>query len=460
MRCGLVAVIRQDRWRGPIGAVLICAACLVPGQAGAEPVPAKAVRIGPLTAGGEAAVISESRALAAMWLLIREGRAGEAYQLGRIAASAHAGSAELRLALAFAAWANGNCTLALHHLGGLGGGRMTVVHRRRADRIRAQCGGPWRQEATVSLTAGYRQSLVDRTRLASMRLQPGSVLHGLCARLRGLCDPDNAFRLEGARASGIDIWTQLSLGHVYRDGGAWDFAVTPVLFMRSPRRRGYRGDGGILRLETRHHTDGGREVHILAETGASRFQQGDTGPAIAQTHRLLGIGLVLPHGNLFASRFGHRRDRVVSRWLDLRRRVSDYRLMADRGGTLSGWVRLAVERGSQRGRGLMPGSQARERGVGVGWRLPWMQVGLHHLRRTERFTGALPYLAAPHRAHTRRTAVTLAPDLGWTDNLKVVFSFEYRKILSADPYRPPSTKNASLTVSYKFTSVPFVGSNN
>lgn len=450
MACGQTAGIRQDQWRRLLVAGLIFSASQLSGYALAGPGPA-------MTKGtARTAVLADSGILQAMWVLLRDGRAAEAYQLGRIALSAHADSTELILAVAYAAEASGRCGLALHHLGGLfEEGSVTLFHRRRADMIRAQCSGPWRREVTLGLTAGYRSSLVDRARHIRMRLEPGSALHGLCVRLRGLCDPDTRFRIEGARASGIDIWTQLSLGHLFRDGGNWDFAITPELFFRSPRREGYRGEGVSLRAEAQRHLDDGKQLHFLAETGGARFQQGDASLSIAQRHRKLGLGLVMPHGRMLVSRLGHHRHRVLSRWLDLRRRVTELRLVADPGGLLSGWVRFARERSRQNGPGLMPGSRAREHEAGTGLRLSRWQIGIYHRRRTERFTGALPYLAAPHRARTRQTGVTLVPDLGRHSNLKVVLSFEYRKILSPDPYRPILTKNLFLTMKYKFTERPF-----
>ena len=165
----------------------------------------------------------------------------------------------------------------------------------------------------------------------------------------------------------------------------------------------------------------------------------------------------MPHGSMLASYVGHRRQRATSRWLDLRQRMTSYRLMADRGGILSGWAGLAVEQSSQGGPGLMPGARVREREAGMGLRLRWMQIGLHHRRRVERFSAALPYLAAPHRAVTRQTGITLMPDIRWSKNLKVVVSLNNRRILSPDPYRPRHTQNVFITIRYKFQSDQFPG---
>ena len=346
MACGHVAVVRQGQCRWPRLAVLVCGAWLLAGDVGAEPRPA-APEISGITASGAKASgagdgllldprVLEARILEAMWLLLRDGRAAEAYQLGRSVLTADADSAELLLALAYAAEASSKCHLALHHLDRVADRDMAIFHKRQSDMIRARCIGPWRREATLSVTAGYRQSLVDRARIVTLRLEPGSALYGVCSQLRGLCDPDSAFRINGARASGIDIWTQLSLGHLFRDGGAWDFAITPMVFVRSPRRRGYRGEGVGLRLDAQRHLDGGRQLHVLGEAGGAHFQQGSPALAIAQRHHQVGVAFVTPHSPVLASRFGHRRHRVVSRWLDLHRRVTEAHLVADAGGLLSG----------------------------------------------------------------------------------------------------------------------------
>lgn len=189
----------------------------------------------PLT-GQERTALSEDRILQSMWGLLHDGRAAEAHQLGRIAVTAHANSVRLALALAYAAEQSGKCQLALSHLDRLGGNDLSLPYKRRRDIIRARCRGPWQREVTLGLTASYRRSLVDRARLVSMRLEPGSAFHSVCERLRGLCNPDAAFRLQGMCASGIDIWTQLALGH--HDGGNWESAITPALFLRRPRQRG------------------------------------------------------------------------------------------------------------------------------------------------------------------------------------------------------------------------------
>jgi hypothetical protein len=96
----------------------------------------------------------------------------------------------------------------------------------------------------------------------------------------------------------------------------------------------------------------------------------------------------------------------------------------------------------------MPRSRARETGVGLRWTGDWVAVHLGHRWRYETFRDRLSFLAAPHRARTRTTNLDLMPGdtLAWL-NLKVVVSFEYRKISTPDPLRPPSSKTLFLRLS-------------
>ena len=105
MACGHVAVVRQGQCRWPRLAVLVCGAWLLAGDVGAEPRSA-ASEISGITASGAKASgagdgllldprVLEARILEAMWLLLRDGRAAEAYQLGRSVLTADADSAEL-----------------------------------------------------------------------------------------------------------------------------------------------------------------------------------------------------------------------------------------------------------------------------------------------------------------------------------------------------------------------------
>ena len=126
--------------------------------------------------------------------LLHAGRNGESYQLAQLAVARFPQSPNLRLGAAYAAMASGRCRLADRHLAVLRdrklAGSLTRDHRRQHDMLRAQCHGPWQRIPAIEITAGYRPSLSDRAQQFEIRLEPGSRLHGLCSRLRGLCDPD------------------------------------------------------------------------------------------------------------------------------------------------------------------------------------------------------------------------------------------------------------------------------
>ena len=96
---------------------------------------------------------------------------------------------DVRLAAACAAAASGRCVLAKRHLAQITGDMTTLWQSRRRDSLLASCNGPWQRRVVLDIITGYRPSLSDRARHAEMRLEPGSRLHGVCARLRGLCDP-------------------------------------------------------------------------------------------------------------------------------------------------------------------------------------------------------------------------------------------------------------------------------
>ena len=173
---------------------------------------------------GHIAPVIRAEPLSATWYietirrLLHAGRAGEAYQMARLAADHYPRSAEVRLAAAYAAVAAGRCNLARHHLVPLSDSVVTLWQSRQRDSLLAGCDGPWRQSLVIDVVTGYRPSLSDRARQAELRLQPGSRLHGVCVTLGGLCDPTGRFTVSGRRDSGIDLWVQLQLRHRYRAG--------------------------------------------------------------------------------------------------------------------------------------------------------------------------------------------------------------------------------------------------
>jgi len=393
-------------------------------------------------------------AMSAAWFLNRtrgllhDGRAAEAYQIARAALDLYPDSADLWLGAAFAAMRSGRCQSAIRHLDALRGRRLSAGQRRRADTVRAGCRGPWRWQALIGAVAGYRPSLVDRQRDVEIRLQPGSRLYGLCARLAPLCNPGRPLVSRGQPDNGIDLWVNLTVRHLYRAGGDWNLDLETTLFRRRPRRLGYAGEGDILRAMATYRHGAGQQVRIGAETGHSRFQQGRTDLAISQRHRRAEIGLSFVHAAGLQSDIGASHLAVRSQWLDLDQRRYEYRL----GKTLHRTTTLsfagAREISRQKGPGLMPGSRAREVGIGLHWRGDHVAAHIHHGHRHEAFLGQLPFLAAPHRAGTRITRL----DLMTTDsprwlNLKVVISTEYRKISTPNPYLLPSNKTLMVRIS-------------
>ena len=421
---------------------------------------------------GRAAPLVEIEPLSPAWYietirrLLHAGRARESYQMARLAADRHPRSVDVRLAAAYAAAASGRCVLAKRHLAQITGDMTTLWQSRRRDSLLASCDGPWQRRVVLDIITGYRPSLSDRARHAEMQLEPGSRLHGVCARLRGLCDPAGSFTLGGRRDSGIDLWVQLRLRHLYRAGTRWDLDLTPVLFRRQPSRAGHHGEGAMLRAEARRYLQRGMRLNLLAEAGAAHFRQGDRRLAIHQTHRRARVDLVVPHGEGLVSHIGHSRRWVRSGWLDLRGRRTDYRLdilpPADtsfrprfrprfRAGV---WVGVGVDRVGQSGPGLLAGSRSRILQAGLRIKMHHLTVVLRQERRSERFTESLAYLVAPHRARTRISGMDFIPVLSGKTNLKVAVSLDHRKISSPDVSRPRSLKTLKFTFSYAFDPKP------
>lgn len=384
--------------------------------------------------------------------LLHQGRAGESYQLAQVAVARFPQSPDLRLGAAYAAVANGRCWLADRHLAILrddaSSGTVTLDHWRKHDMLRAQCDGPWKRGLVIEATAGYRPSLSDRARRYKTRLEPGSRLHGLCLRLRGLCDPDRPFTGSANRDSGIDLWMQIRFPYQYRAGTALDVDITPLVFRRQPSRGGHRGQGAILRAEAWGHLPAGRQLYLFGEVGISGFQQGDPELAFTQSHKRVRVAYAVPHTQRLVSQFGHGRTWVRSRWLDLRQRRYDYRLLMQPRDALSLWAGVAGERASQSGKGRLAGSRSHLHSFGAQQRLPGVTLALWQETRHQKFTEPLSYLANPHRATTRVTGFDLTPKLPKALNLKVVISFSRRKISSRDVLQPRFTRTLMFTVIY------------
>ena len=409
----------------------------------------------PLAHAGPGALVSVALpSTSSAWFLNRvrrlltDGRAAEAYQLARAALDIFPHSTELRLGAAFAAMRSDRCQLAIRNLEPLRNKVIAPAYRRQATEVRAACNGAWRWQALIGATAGYRPSLVDRQRDVEIWLQPGSRLHSLCLRLAALCDPGRPLVSHGKRDSGIDLWANLTIRHLYRAGTDWDVDLDTILFQRRPSRPDYAGDGAMLRVAALSRQVAGRQFRFGAETGVSRFQQGRVDLAISQTHRRGDIGMVIAHAADLQSFIGAAQLKVRSRWLDLAQTRYEYRLDKGLAGKLTLSLGGARERESQAGPGLMPGSRTREVSIGLRWNGDHLTAHLSQAHRHQSFRGQLPFLAAPHRARTRATRLDLTNGeaLDWL-NLKVVVSFEYRKISTPDPFRLPASRTLLLRVS-------------
>ena len=138
-----------------------------------------------------------------------------------------------------------------------------------------------------------------------------------------------------------------------------------------------------------------------------------------------------------------------SQWLNLARDRLTYHHEFGVDSKLTPWLGVALERKRQSGVAPVPDARAREGLFGLRWKGELGALHLRHTRRFERSRRPLAFLASPHRATTRLTGLDLVPVIGRkTSNLKVVLSFEYRKISSPDPYRLRSSRTLILRLSY------------
>ena len=381
--------------------------------------------------------------------LLHDNRAEDAYSLGLEALAKFPQSAKLKLGAAFAAQAAGRCNLTDSHLRQLDGDSLDAGLRRRADYLRAACHGPWRRHLRIDAIIGYRPSLLDRARNPMVRLERGSALYNLCLRLRGLCDPDRPFKPKTQQEGGIDLWYGLSLVNRYRAGTNWDFDAETILFRRRPFRPGFDGKAAMLRLTAVRRNSAAQQVSVIAETGVSQFHLGPGAVAIAQRHFRARLGLTVTHSASRRSHFGLARLTARSRWLNLAQDRLTYHHEFRAGASVMPWLGVGIERTRQSGSGLWPDGRAREGSLGLSVKGRLGTIHLRRLHRSERFRRPLPFLATPHRATTRLTALNLVPAIGGKNsNLKVVLSFEHRKISSLDPFRPRSSKTLILRLSY------------
>jgi len=381
--------------------------------------------------------------------LLNDGRADEAYSLAKEALALFPNSAELHLGAAYAAQVAGRCAQADTHILQLNEDELVAGLRQRAAYLRAACHGPWRRHLRLDAIIGYRPSLLDRARDPVIRLQRGSALHQLCWRLRFICDPDRAFRPQTVRDGGIDFWHGLTFVNRYRAGTVWDFDLETMLFRRRPFRSGFDGDAGLFRVTAIQQNNAARQMRIVAETGLSRFQLGRADLSLAQRHFRARLGLTAVHSAARRSHFGLTHLTARSPWRKLIRQGVSYHQEFQVGSGMTPWLGAAVERTRQSGAVMVPDARAREGSLGLNWKGRFGALYLRQTLRTERFGRPLAFLSAPHHATTRLTGLDLVPKTGHGQtNLKVVLSFEYRKISSPDPYQMRSSKTLILRLSY------------
>ena len=384
-----------------------------------------------------------------MRLLLHDGRAEDAYSLAIEALALFPDSDELRLGAAFAAQAVGRCAQMDSHLLRLDDDSLAVGTRRRVEQLRAACHGPWQQHLRIDAVIGYRPSLLDQARDPVIRLEQGSALHRLCGRLRFFCNPDRPLTSPTLRDNAIDFWYGLTLVNRYRASSAWDVDVETMLFRRRPFRPEFHGNVGLLRLTGTRHASMTHQLSLAAETGLSRFRLGRGGLSLSQRHFRAGLGLVTAHSATRRSHFGLARLTARSQWMKLSQDRLTYHHEMRAGAGITPWFGAAVERTDQSGSVMVADRRAREGSFGLHWKGRLGKMRLSQTRRTEIFRRPLPFLAAPHRARTRLTGLDLMPETGrLSPHLKVVLSFEYRKISSPDPYRLRSSRTLMLRLSY------------
>ena len=166
-------------------------------------------------------------------------------------------------------------------------------------------------------------------------------------------------------------------------------------------------------------------------------------------HKVGSDGGSLGDAKISCRAVGLSRLTAKSQWLNLARDRLTYHHEFAVGSKLTPWLGVALERKRQSGVALVPDARAREGLFGMRWKGELGSLHLRHTRHFERFRRPIAFLALPHRATTRLTGLDLIPVIGRkTSNLKVVLSFEYRKISSPNPYRLRSSRTLILRLSY------------
>ena len=319
-----------------------------------------------------------------------------------------------------------------------------------AQQVRVQCFGPWQREYSIAASMGYRKSLVGRAAVSRLYPEAGSLLYEICASLWGLCNPERGVALSPPRDNGIDLWLWAEMVNQHRPVSPWQHDIVTTVFRRHPGRPGFDGQGMILRAEVARTLQHRHQIAAHAEIGHSAFHQGRADLNISQLHRSAGTRLYWHHGADTGSLFSLSQLQVDSFFLDMRERNAGYRFILAPEAGRSAWLETSWVWLRQNGRSYYPGHRRRDFGAGIQYRLGTIQVQARHGIEVEKFRHSLTFLAAPHRATTRQTSLSLAVTPDQIKNLKVVLSLEYRRISTPDPFRPARTRNATLSMKYTF----------
>ena len=388
--------------------------------------------------------------LASLGRLVDAGKGHEAYQLVLTGIALHPDSAELRVGAAYVAALLGRCSLAADHLTAVKELPTWSELYGEFQQIRVQCFGPWQRQYSLSATMGYRRSLVGRAAVTRLTPEAGSLLYQFCASQWGLCNPDRGFRLSPPKDNGIDLWLWAQMANRHRPLSAWQHDINTTVFWRHPSRPGFDGRGVILQAEAFRTLPHRNQIAVHAEIGHSVFHQGCADLNVSQLHWFAGGRFYRHHGPFAGSLVYLSQLRADSFFLDLRERTAGYRLILAPEARRTAWFDGASIWMRQTGRSYHPGYRGRRIGVGVQQKYSTMLVQARHEVETQKFRHSLAFLAAAHRATTHLTSLSLTITPDQIKKLKVVLSLEYRKISTPDPFRPPRTKNATLSIKNTF----------
>ena len=377
-----------------------------------------------------------------------------AYQMGVIGVALYPSSPPLRAALIHAAIHANRCILAVPHLRILAGlplSPMIAQWRRDSEQI---CLGGWRNSAHITASGERRKSLGSGNGVTRFAAEPGSMLHGLCTIMAGLCDPHALAITRPQRESGFEGWVTVSLQsrRLFADRTS---TVRTRLLRRFTDNQGFGAHGISLGYQVTKYIAHRRSM-LLNVTARSVISDQ---PSATTSHHHTRLGIMV--GILRQS--GRRRfsQMTVSYHQHMQAPISYERVAMAWGNRVllsdDAQLNVLVETAT-----TSFGSRARHRNASsLGWQAkvtlpsfrnitPW--VGLMH--RTDRYQVPLPYLAGRHSDHHRKiqigAAIALDPDRQITLTLHA-----YRhKITSRNPLVAQDHKGIALYLNYLLSDRP------